>query len=69
MEEKLRIPKRDPENRGEQIRIVRVSKKALALVNSLCAETNRTQHDIASRLIEWAYEHCEVREEEWTDEE
>ena len=60
MGDKLIIPKRDPNERTENTQPIRVSKKALALVNELCTDTNRTQTDIASRLIEWAYDHCEV---------
>lgn len=61
---KLVITKRTPDEYGEQTRTVRVSKRALAIVNELCRSTNRTQQDITSRLIEFAFEHCEVNEEE-----
>lgn len=30
------------------------------MVEQLCRETNRTQSDIASRLIEFAFKNCEV---------
>ncbi len=68
MEEKLIIPKRDPDEEKSSSCVVRVSKKALTLINSLCADTNRTQMDIASRLIEWAYDRAEVVEDGETDE-
>ena len=47
-------------DRGKPANTVRVSKKALTLVNVLCASTGRTQKEIASMLIEWAYDRCEV---------
>lgn len=47
--DKLIIPKRDTNERTENTQPIRINKKALALVNELCADTNRTQTDIASR--------------------
>jgi hypothetical protein len=41
----------------------------MALVMSLCRDTNRSQQDIASRLIEYAYEHAEVVEAKEDDSE
>lgn len=58
--EKLRIQKRDPQDSSNNSTAVRVSRKALALVADICEKTNRSQLEIASRLIEWAYEHVEV---------
>ena len=62
MEEKLRIPKRGRED-GRTSCVIRVSKKAMALVNALCADTGRTQTEITSMLIEWAYDRTEVTED------
>ena len=63
MDEKLIIPKRDPNEKTDGTQVIRISKKAFALVNELCADANRTQTDIASRIIEWAYDRCEVIED------
>lgn len=59
---KLLIPKFDPSTKSDGGQCVRISRKAMALVMSLCSDTNRSQQDIASRLIEYAYEHAEVIE-------
>lgn len=58
--DKLKIQKRDPESTHSNSTAVRVNRKALALVTDICEKTNRSQLEIASRLIEWAYEHVEV---------
>lgn len=58
--EKLIIPVKDPDEYGEQARVVKVNKKSMALIKELCAKTNRSQCDIASRLIEFAFDNCEV---------
>ena len=58
--DKLKIQKRDPQDSSNNSTAVRVNRKALALVTDICEKTNRSQLDIASRLIEWAYEHVEV---------
>ena len=58
--DKLKIQKRDPESNYSQSTAVRVNRKALALVSDICEKTNRSQLEIASRLIEWAYEHVEI---------
>lgn len=63
MEEKLRIPKRDPDDRGMNACVIKINRKAHALVNELCSLTNRSQQDVASRLIEWAYERVEIIED------
>ena len=60
MEEKLRIPKRGADDTKRNTCVVRVSKKAMALINILCADTGRTQSEITSMLIEWAYDRAEV---------
>lgn len=60
MGEKLRIQRKDPESTSSNSTAVRVNRKALALVSDICEKTNRSQLEIASRLIEWAYEHVEV---------
>ncbi len=64
MEEKLIIAVRETEKSGSSVNVVKISKKALALVRELCAETNRTQQDIVSRLIEWAYDRVEIQRTE-----
>lgn len=68
MEEKLIIPVKSPDECGDQACAVKVSKKAMVLIKQLCAETNRSQCDVASRLIEWAYDHAEVVEDGEADE-
>lgn len=60
MNDKLKIPKRNPESTYSQSTTVRVNRKSLALVSDICDKTNRSQMEIASRLIEWAYEHVEI---------
>lgn len=60
MEEKLIIPVKSPDECGDQACAVKVSKKEMVLIKQLCAETNRSQCDVASRLIEWAYDRTEV---------
>lgn len=60
MDEKLRIPVKSPDECGDQACAVKVSKKAMTLIKQLCTETNRSQCDVASRLIEWAYDRTEV---------
>lgn len=67
--EKLLIPKFDPSAKSDGGQCVRISRKAMALVMSLCSDTNRSQQDIASRLIEYAYEHAEVVEAKEDDSE
>lgn len=62
MEEKLIIPVKSPDECGDQACAVKVSKKAMTLIKQLCAETNRSQCDVASRLIEFAFDHTEVVE-------
>ena len=60
MEEKLIIPVKSPDECGDQACAVKVSKKAMTLIKQLCAESNRSQCDVASRLIEFAFDHTEV---------
>ena len=62
MDEKLRIPVKSPDEFGDQACAVKVNKKAMTLIKQLCAETNRSQCDVASRLIEFAFDHTEVVE-------
>lgn len=62
MNEKLRIPVKSPDECGDQACAVKVSKKAMTLIKQLCAETNRSQCDVTSRLIEFAFDHTEVIE-------
>lgn len=61
MNEKLIITVREPDEGGSSANVVRIDKKALALVREVCAETNRTQQDIVSRMIEWAYDRLEIK--------
>ena len=49
--------------------VIRVNRKACAIVDQLCMETNRSRQEIASKLIEYAYEHCQVLEAEAEEEE
>ena len=58
--DKLKIQRKDPETTHSNSTAVRVNRKALALVTDICEKTNRSQLEIASRMIEWAYEHVEV---------
>ena len=60
MDEKLIIPIKSPDECGDQACAVKVSKKAMTLIKQLCAESNRSQCDVASRLIEFAFDHTEV---------
>ena len=62
MEDKLIIPVKSPDECGDQACAVKVNKKAMTLIKQLCAETNRSQCDVASRLIEFAFDHTEVVE-------
>lgn len=62
MDEKLKIPVKSPDECGDQACAVKVSKKAMTLIKQLCAETNRSQCDVASRLIEFAFDRTEVTE-------
>lgn len=59
MKEKLVISKKEAE---EQLGTLHIRKSALACLKALGEETNRPIHDIASRLILWAYDHVEVVE-------
>ncbi len=61
MNDKLIITVREPDEGGSSANVVRIDKKALALVREVCAETNRTQQDIVSRMIEWAYDRLEIK--------
>lgn len=61
MNDKLIITVREPDEGGSSATFVRIDKKALALVREVCAETNRTQQDIVSRMIEWAYDRLEIK--------
>lgn len=61
MNDKLIITVREPDEGGSFANVVRIDKKALALVREVCAETNRTQQDIVSRMIEWAYDRLEIK--------
>lgn len=62
MEEKLIIPVKSPDECGDQACAVKVNRKAMMFIKQLCAETNRSQCDVASRLIEFAFDHTEVVE-------
>lgn len=59
MREKLVISKKEAE---EQFGTLHIRKSALACLKSLSEETNRPIHDVASRLILWAYDHVEIVE-------
>lgn len=59
--DKLIITVREPDEGGSSANVVRIDKKALALVREISAETNRTQQDIVSRMIEWAYDRLEIK--------
>lgn len=61
MNDKLIITVREPDEGGSSANVVRIDKKALALVREVCTETNRTQQDIVSRMIEWAYDRLEIK--------
>jgi hypothetical protein len=61
MNDKLIITVREPDEGGSSANVVRIDKKALALVREVCAETNRTQQDIVSRMIEFAYDRLEIK--------
>ena len=63
MEEKLIFTRKVKKGARRDSCVVRVSKKAMALINCLCAETEQAQQEIASKLIEWAYDHAEVVED------
>lgn len=66
MKEKLIIPVKSPDECGEQACVVKVSRKAMMFIKQLCTETNRSQCDVASRMIEWAFDHIEVVEADET---
>lgn len=59
----LYIPVRNPDDDRSAGRCIRVSDKAAALVDALCMNTNRTRQDVASRLIEWAFDRTEIQTE------
>ena len=61
MNEKLIITVREPDEGGSSANVVRIDKTALAMVREVCAKTNRTQQDIVSRMIEWAYDRLEIK--------
>lgn len=58
--ETLKIPVKNPDECGEQACVVKINRKSMAIIKQLCAETNRSQCDVASRLIEFAFDHTEV---------
>ena len=49
---------------NEYTAITRVSQKASALLDDLCKRTNRGKAEIASLLIEWAYDRVELEGED-----
>jgi hypothetical protein len=55
MNDKLIITVREPDESGSSVN------KALALVLEVCAKTNRTQQDVFSRMIEYAYDRLEIK--------
>jgi hypothetical protein len=42
--------------------VIRLERKAFALIDLLSRKSGRSKSDVASRMIEWAYDHTEVEE-------
>ena len=67
MEEKLIIPKAgETENSGF---VVRISRKAYLMLTDIVKQSGQSKSFIASRMIEFAFDHTEVNggEEDGTD--
>lgn len=60
MTDKLIIPQNKD---GDQTTtVIRLSRKAFALIDQLSRKSGRSKSDVASRMIEWAYDHTEVED-------
>ena len=60
MASKLIIPVKVPDDETGKDYAVKIDKAAWLLIEDLSKRTNRTRADIASRLIKYAYDNCEV---------
>lgn len=58
--DKLIIPQN--RDRGQTTTVIRLESKASALIELLSRKSGRSKSDVASRMIEWAYDHTEVEE-------
>ena len=63
MEDKLIIPKLD-ENATSSDVMIRVSRKANALVEEIAKQSGQSKAFVASRMIEFAFDRVEVRDGE-----
>ena len=64
--DKLIIPQN--RDRGQTTTVIRLESKAFALIDLLSRKSGRSKSDVASRMIEWAYDHTEVEEPEGLEE-
>ena len=56
--DKLIIPQ--SESAAQTTTVIRLERKAFALIDLLSRKSGRSKADVASRMIEWAYDHTEV---------
>lgn len=56
--DKLIIPQ--SESTVQTTTVIRLERKAFALIDLLSRKSGRSKSDVASRMIEWAYDHTEV---------
>lgn len=62
MTDRLIILVHDPDDDHKNSTTCRVKHKTMMLVNDLCSKTGRSQLEIESMLIEWAYDRTDIED-------